>query len=55
MRTRSRTLALLSTAVLAAAAVVPTAAPVAAQGEFPRDETLYTSGTQYGAPSSWNG
>ncbi|MFN8519255.1 MAG: ABC transporter substrate-binding protein [Chloroflexota bacterium] len=54
MRTRSRTLALLSTAVLAAAAVVPTAAPVAAQGEFPRDETLYTSGTQYGAPSSWN-
>jgi len=28
------------------------AAPAAV--EYPRNETLYTSGTQWGAPSSWN-
>ncbi|HEX7555407.1 MAG TPA: hypothetical protein VF338_02195, partial [Leptolinea sp.] len=28
--------------------------PVPAALEYPRNETLYTSGTQYGAPSSWN-
>ena len=54
MRTRSRSIALLSTAVLVAAVAAPMAAPVAAQEEYPREETLYTSGTQYGAPSSWN-
>ena len=26
----------------------------AAPGEYPRHETLYTSGTQWGPPSNWN-
>ncbi|MCC5580753.1 ABC transporter substrate-binding protein [Microtetraspora sp. AC03309] len=30
------------------------AAPPAAGGSFPRNETLYTSGTQWGPPANWN-
>ncbi len=33
---------------------IVTATPEASAETFPRDETLYTSGTQYGPPSSWN-
>ena len=33
-------------------AAVPTTPPVVT--EYPRAETLYTSGKQYGAPSTWN-
>src|SRR3989304_9379288 len=34
---------------------VSVAAPALAQPEeFPRDETLYTSGKQWGPPNSWN-
>ena len=32
----------------------PTPAPVEASATFNRSETLYTSGTQWGPPSSWN-
>ncbi|HUZ20743.1 MAG TPA: ABC transporter substrate-binding protein [Acidimicrobiales bacterium] len=39
-------LATVITVTSATAATVPTS--------FPRNETLYTSGTQYGTPSSWN-
>ena len=39
----------------AAAPASPSAAPSAAAVEnYPRAETLYTSGKQYGAPSTWN-
>lgn len=31
-----------------------TQAPMESVGEYPREETLYTSGTQWGPPSSWN-
>ena len=32
----------------------PTAPAPAANGAFPRNETLYTSGTQWGPPANWN-
>ena len=42
----------------AATASAPAASPSAAASEdvtaYPRNETLYTSGKQYGAPSTWN-
>jgi peptide/nickel transport system substrate-binding protein len=40
-------------AIAAAAVAIPAAGGVGAQS-YPRAETLYTSGTQYGPPSSWN-
>ena len=43
---------------VAATASAPAASPSAAASEevtaYPRNETLYTSGKQYGAPSTWN-
>jgi peptide/nickel transport system substrate-binding protein len=51
MKTRKTALGLLAGLALA----VSLAAPAAAQpAEYPRNETLYTSGTQWGPPSSWN-
>ena len=54
----------LGTALTAAALVVPLMSAVAASPasatkvpsitSFPRDETLYTSGTAYSPPSNWN-
>ena len=41
-------------ALTAAAVAIPVAVGVGAQSSYPRGETLYTSGTQYGPPSSWN-
>lgn len=35
-------------------APTPTPAPSQAVTSYPRNETLYTSGTQYGPPNSWN-
>src|SRR5690606_4266184 len=32
----------------------PASAPAGGDTSFPRNETLYTSGTQYGPPSNWN-
>jgi peptide/nickel transport system substrate-binding protein len=52
MRARGHLRTLVPVALLAITALGPTAAQ--AQTEFPRNETLYTSGTQYGPPSSWN-
>jgi peptide/nickel transport system substrate-binding protein len=44
-----------SASASAAAPASPSAAPSAAAVEnYPRAETLYTSGKQYGAPSTWN-
>ncbi len=44
-----------SAAPSAAAPASPSAAPSAANVvDYPRAETLYTSGKQYGAPSTWN-
>jgi peptide/nickel transport system substrate-binding protein len=44
-----------SSAASAAAPASPSAAPsAAAVVDYPRAETLYTSGKQYGAPSTWN-
>lgn len=70
MRNRSRFLILLAASSLVAAACsggggsggAPSAAPTGAasapaaadDGSFPRNETIYTSGTQYGPPSNWN-
>ena len=51
MKNRTRIVGLMAGLVLAGTAIVPTAAQVE---EFPRDETLYTSGTQWGPPGSWN-
>jgi len=42
-----------ATAAATAAAASPSAAP-ADVTSYPRNETLYTSGKQYGAPSTWN-
>jgi peptide/nickel transport system substrate-binding protein len=53
MRIRRRLKLPLALVVLAMVANV--AAPAQAQTEeFPRSETLYTSGTQYGSPAIWN-
>lgn len=52
--------AVLAAAVLATGVVAvnpsigATEAPAASDGEFPRNETVITSGTQWGPPSSWN-
>jgi peptide/nickel transport system substrate-binding protein len=51
MKTRTRFVSLFAAAALAVTAVAPTAAQ---PEEYPRDETLYTSGTQWGAPHDWN-
>ena len=42
-----------ATAAATAAAASPSASP-ADVTSYPRNETLYTSGKQYGAPSTWN-
>ncbi len=52
MKTRTRFTGLLAGLTLAVTVVAPSVAQ--APEEFPRDETLYTSGTQWGPPSSWN-
>jgi peptide/nickel transport system substrate-binding protein len=66
MRNRLRTLTMLVVAGLAMAGCtsggesaappggVPGATQGAQPGSYPRNETLYTSGTQWGPPSSWN-
>ncbi|MCT2585470.1 ABC transporter substrate-binding protein [Actinophytocola gossypii] len=59
MRHRSRFLVLLLTAGLTAAACTGADGPNAgsggdAGGGYPRAETLFTSGTQWGPPSNWN-
>ncbi len=51
MKNRTRIVGLMAGLVLAGTAIVPTAAQVE---EYPRDETLYTSGTQWGPPGNWN-
>jgi peptide/nickel transport system substrate-binding protein len=52
MKNRSRFAVLTAGLVMAVASVVPAAAQ--APEEFPREETLYTSGKQWGQISSWN-
>jgi peptide/nickel transport system substrate-binding protein len=52
MKTLTRFAGLMAGLALAAMMVLPAAAQ--APEEYPRDETLYTSGTQWGPPSSWN-
>ncbi|SDR25820.1 ABC transporter substrate-binding protein [Thermostaphylospora chromogena] len=42
------------TAQSSAPASGPASAPAGGDTSFPRNETLYTSGTQYGPPSNWN-
>lgn len=52
---RRRAIALAaSVSLVAALAVTLPAGAQSAPTSYPRSETLYTSGTQYGAPSSWN-
>jgi peptide/nickel transport system substrate-binding protein len=52
MKNRTRLAGLLAATALAVMTVMPTVAQ--APEEFPRDETLYTSGKQWGPISSWN-
>jgi peptide/nickel transport system substrate-binding protein len=52
MKNRTRFAVLFAGLVMAAASVAPVSAQ--APEEFPRDETLYTSGKQWGPISSWN-
>lgn len=56
MRNRLRLLALLATAGLAAAACtgVDGGDSGGAPGSYPRNQTLFTSGTQWGPPANWN-
>ncbi len=51
MKNRTKLVGLVAAAALTATSVT---AAVAQPSEYPRDETLYTSGTQWGAPGSWN-
>jgi len=51
MKNRTRLVSLAAVAALTVTAVAPAAAQPT---EYPRSETLYTSGTQWGAPSDWN-
>ena len=52
MKTRTRFAGLMAGVALAVMTVLPAVAQ--APEEFPRDETLYTSGKQWGHISSWN-
>ena len=51
MNNRTRLVSLVAAAALTATSVT---AAVAQPSEYPREETLYTSGTQWGAPNDWN-
>ncbi len=51
MKNHSRFVGLVVGLALAGTMVAPAAAQVE---EYPRNETLYTSGTQWGAPGDWN-
>jgi len=51
MGNRTRLVGLIAGTALAITAVAPAAAQPT---EYPRNETLYTSGTQWGPPGSWN-
>jgi len=60
LKTKTKAAARLGTALTAAAMVAPLVSvavgsnAASAQTSFPRDETLYTSGTAYSPPSNWN-
>ncbi|HSM32458.1 MAG TPA: ABC transporter substrate-binding protein [Anaerolineae bacterium] len=51
MNNRTRLVGLIAGTALAVTAVAPAAAQPT---EYPRNETLYTSGTQWGPPGTWN-
>ena len=51
MNNRTKLVGLVAAAALTATSVT---AAVAQPSEYPREETLYTSGTQWGAPNDWN-
>jgi peptide/nickel transport system substrate-binding protein len=51
MKNRTRLVGLVAAAALTATTVT---AAVAQPAEYPREETLYTSGTQWGPPGDWN-
>ncbi len=51
MKHRTRLAGLMAGLVLAVTVITPATAQVE---EFPRDETIYTSGTQWGPPGNWN-